>query len=196
MHFLNIVVCFYKHSDTDVIRNLLSHSGHRVAYSCISGSKALEACDKLRSGLVISGYRLTDMLCTELCENLPEGFDMLMLSRPSKRDATEDYGKMVLLDLPVRYSEFASKLSELEDAMERRRKQRSKSRRLGGKGRSEEDALAIDAAKSLLIEQRGYTEETAHRYLQRMAMSSGISLGDTARKYLYLSENRSKGQEI
>ena len=42
----------------------------------------------------------------------------------------------------------------------------------------------IDAAKAYLMESRGFSEEQAHRYLQRLSMDTGMALSRAARSVL------------
>ena len=182
MYLSNIVVCFYKHSDIELIRNLLSRSGNRAAYSCMSGAAALSACDKLQSGLIICGYRLSDMLCTELFEDMPKGFDMLLLSSPAARGDLMPGERFHVIDMPIRASEFTDRLWRLEAEIEKERQLRRRQRLKGRSGRSEEDNRLIDGAKRLIMDKKGISEEEAHRFLQRSAMSSGSSLKETAEK--------------
>ncbi len=182
----NIVVCFYNHKDVDVIRSLLSRNGHRVAYSCVSGARALEACDRLGSGILICGYRMSDMIFSELCRNMPESFDMLLIASPAARNELCGAGRISMLELPLRASEFSEGLRELEQRRESLRRERKKKQRLGRSGRTPEELRLISEAKEKLMEEKGIGEEEAHRYLQRMAMVSGTGLLETARKYMLL----------
>lgn len=184
MHFPNIVVCFYKHSDTDLIRSLLGRNGYRVAYSCMSGAKALEACYKLGDGIVVCGYRLNDMLCTELFDDLPEEFDMLMLSSPGAREGLMPRQRLFIMDLPVKFSAFAGELEMIESVREQRRLLRRRQRQPGKQSRTREENEYINGAKRLLMERRGFSEQQAHRYLQQAAMGSGSSLPEAAQKLI------------
>ena len=184
MYVSNIVVCFFKHSDTEMIRNLLSRSGHQAAYSCMSGAAALSACDKLGSGIIICGYRLRDMLCTELYDDMPKGFEMLLLSSPSVRGELREAQGLHIVDMPIKASELTDKLWELEAEIDEKRRYKKKAALHGRKGRSEEENRLIDGAKLLLMEKRGMEEVEAYRFLQHTAMSSGSSLSETAGKVL------------
>lgn len=180
---MNIIVCFSKPNDVNTIRNLLSHYGYRASFSCMAGRKALEACDKLGSGILITGYRLCDMVCMDLYANIPPGFAMLTLCSPKHWEELPPTG-LEVLDMPLRASLFLEKLEAMETGLEQKRRERRQRARLGTAGRSKEDNARILQAKKLLMEQRGYDEPRAHRYLQQMAMQSGQSLAETADKLL------------
>ena len=149
----------------------------------MAGRRALEACEKLGSGLLITGYRLADMVCQDLYANIPEGFSMLTLCSPKHWEELPPEG-LEVLDMPLRASLFAEKLEEIEAEQERQRRERRRRARLGTAGRSNEENAMIQRAKELLMEQRGYDEPRAHRYLQQMAMQSGQNLAETAAKLL------------
>ena len=186
MHFSNIVVCFYKHKDVDVIRGLLNRSGYRVAYACVSGAKALEACDRLGSGILVCGYRMHDMICTELCRDMPDNFDMLLIAPPSASDEVSGYERMHLLCMPLRASELSESLLELEQLRDRMRREHKRRQRLGKAGRTAEELMLLREAKEKLMREKALEEEEAHRYLQKMAMASGTGILETARKYMLL----------
>lgn len=190
---MNIIVCFGKSNDVNTIRNLLGHYGLRVAFSCMSGVRALEACEKLGSGLIISGYRLSDMVCGELYENMPNGFKMLTMCAPKNWEELPPAG-MNVLDMPVKASLIIARVQEVMADMETEKRARRRRSRLGTAGRSQADNELIGQAKQKLMEQRGYDEPRAHRYLQDMAMRSGDSLAETAAKLIGLTVS-GKGAE-
>lgn len=185
---MNIIVCFGKSNDVNTIRNLLGHYGLHVAFSCMSGVLALEACEKLSSGLLISGYRLSDMVCGELYENMPRSFSMLVMCAPNNWESVPAPG-MEVLDMPVKASLIIARVQEMIAQMEAEKRARRQRSRLGTAGRSQAENELIARAKRRLMEQRGYDEPHAHRYLQDMAMRSGDSLAETAQKYIGLAEN-------
>ena len=61
-----------------------------------------------------------------------------------------------------------------------------KRRREAPKSRTGQDQILIENAKSLLMEAKKYTEEDAHRYLQRTSMSNGTSMVETAQMIMEL----------
>ena len=82
----NIIVAFSKPQDGRNIRNILVKHGIQVTASCTSGAQVLALTDDLRSGIVVSGYRFGDMTCRQLADQLPPGFDLLLIaSEPVER---------------------------------------------------------------------------------------------------------------
>ncbi len=50
--------------------------------------------------------------------------------------------------------------------------------------RNEEERALVEAAKQLLMERNGMTEEQAHRYIQKQSMDTGARMTQTARLIL------------
>lgn len=177
----SFIVCFHKPEDVNMIRNFLGHSGYVVACSCMSGARALEACDKLEDGIVICGYRLSDMLCLDLYDSLPKAFRMLVMCSPQVWEYAPPKG-LEVLDMPVRAAELRARVSSLEEDFTQWREQE---RRRKGKRRlprdPQEEALILEA-KALLEQKRSMGEAEAHRYLQKLAMDTGVSLPEAAAK--------------
>ena len=57
----NIIVAFSKPEDAKSIKNILMRNGFEVIAVCTSGAQVLSQLDDLSSGIVVCGYRLTDM---------------------------------------------------------------------------------------------------------------------------------------
>ena len=76
----NVIVAFPKPDDAKSIRNILVKNGFPVVAVCTSGAQTLQYADDLHNGVVVCGYRLTDMIYSQLREDLSEQFDMLLLA--------------------------------------------------------------------------------------------------------------------
>ena len=76
----NIVVVFSKPEDAKGVKGLLVKNGFSVAAACTSGAQALAQMDEWNDGIVICGYKLTDMMYSELHGCLPKGVDMLLMA--------------------------------------------------------------------------------------------------------------------
>ena len=74
-----IIVVMPKVEDAKKIRRILVNHGFTDTIFCPTGAGALMEINKYTSGLVVSGYRLSDMYYRELSENLPKYFDMLLI---------------------------------------------------------------------------------------------------------------------
>lgn len=64
-------------------RRILVNHGFTDTIFCPTGAGALMEINKYTSGLVVSGYRLSDMYYRELSENLPKYFDILLIGSAS-----------------------------------------------------------------------------------------------------------------
>ena len=79
-----IIVALPGMDDARNIKNLLVRSGYPVTAVCTSGAQALAQTDCLNDGIVVCGYKLTDMLYSQLYESLPPGFEMLLMASDRK----------------------------------------------------------------------------------------------------------------
>lgn len=165
------------------IKNILVKNGFRVAAVCTSGAQALSYADEFHDGIIISGYRLTDMICVELRENLPKGFEMVFLA--SQRMLSELPGTDIVgLGMPLKVHELVSAIDMISQGITRRRKKLREKPKL----RSEEDVATIAKAKELLMKQNGMTEEETHRYLQKHSMDNSINIVEMAQVVLRMME--------
>ena len=177
----NVIVAFSKPEDAKSIKNILVRNGFQVNAACTSGAQALSLAEDLSSGIIVCGYRLTDMLFAELYDCMPKEFSMLMISSPSKWAARmpED---IVCLPMPLKVHDLVDTLEMMVQAQTRRRRKQ----RQQPKQRSGEEQRVIDQAKSLLMERNNMTEEEAHRYIQKCSMDSGTNLIETAQMVISL----------
>ena len=76
----NIIVVLPKIEDARGIRSVLMKNGIPVSAVCSTGAQTLNHLRDLNDGIVICGYKMTDMLYIELHQCLPPGFDMLLLA--------------------------------------------------------------------------------------------------------------------
>ena len=189
----NIIIAYSKAEDAEKIRSLLARNGHRTAAVTTSGARALTQAETLEEGVLICGYRLRDMLCTDLAEDLPEGFRMLVITSQVHveeiENAYEQTGRVRILTAPLKVHELLRVLEEMPLPSVRKRR--------GGKSvpeKSPEELQVIERAKALLMERNRMTEPEAHRYLQKCAMDSGTKISETAEMILLLSESGKGGQ--
>lgn len=156
-------------------------SGFQVIASCNSGAQALACMEDLNSGIIVCGYRLTDMIFSDLHDYLSPDFSMLMVSSPNKWTSRipED---IVCLPMPLKVHDLVSTLEMMIQAQTKRKKKQ----RLQPKQRSDEERTIVAQAKNLLMERNNMTEEEAHRYIQKCSMDSGTNLIETAQMVMSL----------
>lgn len=174
-----VIVVFPKKETAINIRNILVRNGIAVTGIGTTGAQAIQCSDSLEEGLVICGYRVQDMLYTELREYLPDSFEMLVIASPDKWCDGMMQGVMGLT-MPIKVYDLVNTVGMLLQTMERRRK-RQKAKR---GARSEKEQAAIKEAKELLMNRNHMTEDEAHRYLQKCSMDTGTNLAETAEMVL------------
>ena len=175
----NIIVVFPKMEDAKSVKNLLVRNGFEVAAICTTGAQAIHYADGLGAGIVLSAYKLPDMLFSQIKECTPSGFDMLLLA--SRNHLTECVdGNVVTLPMPFTVRDLLNTVDMMSQTVIRRRKKQ----RLQPTQRNEEEQQLIVDAKTLLMERNSLTEEEAHRYIQKCSMDSGTNMVETAQMVL------------
>lgn len=175
----NIIVAFSNIEDGKKIKSILTRSGFSVRALCATASQVLGACEDIKSGILISGFRFPDMLYEELRECLPDSVDLLLLASPSHWTHPVPSG-CVYLPMPLKVHELINTLEMMVQAQNRRKRQQ----RSHPRPRSEEEMQVIQKAKRLLMERNNMTEAQAHRYIQKCSMDSGNDMVETAHMVL------------
>lgn len=178
-----VVVLFQRAEEARGIRSLLVRNGFDVTAVCTQGSQALSAIDEMTNGIIVCGYKYPDMIFREVLEYLPVGFDMLLVASSAVL-AEEDLEGIHSLEMPIKVHDFIESVSQLVEIAERRKR---KARQIP-RQRSEEEKALIAKAKQILMEKNHYTEEEAHRYLQKCSMDSGTNMIETAQMILTMKE--------
>ena len=130
----------------------------------------IAAANECDGGIVLCGYRLTDMHYSELYGYLPREFQMLLVASPAKLQECSIGSIMCLATIETMAMELY--------AAEKRK------RRYQPRKRSEKEQKSIDDAKALLMERNHLSEEEAHKYIQKLSMDSGNNLVETAEMIL------------
>lgn len=177
----SIIVVFPKIEDARSIRNLLAKSGFSVTAVCSTGAQAINAADSLNDGIVICGYKLPDMMYSEIHEYLPPFFEMLLVASRGKWEECRD-NDIVCVEMPIKVHDLLNTVNMMCENIERRRRKR----RLQPKTRNDEEVQLIKEAKGLLMDRNNMSEEEAHRYLQKCSMDSGTNMVETAQMVLSL----------
>ncbi len=179
----NVVVVFPKLEDAKNLKNLLVRNGYDVAAVCTTGAQAVHWADGLVNGILLSAYKLPDMMYSELKEYLPAGFEMILLASRNHVAECED---VITVPMPFAIRDLLDTMETTAQAvLRRKRKLRSQPMQ-----RNEADKKVIEEAKAMLMEKKHMTEEDAHRYIQRVSMEGGNNLVETARMLLAMKENR------
>lgn len=171
----NIVIAFPKMEDAIGIKNLLVRNGYPVTAVCTSGANVLSTIDDYNDGIVVCGYKLTDMLFSELRANMAGDFEMILLASAGKISDADCEG-VVPVQMPLKAADFVNTVAMLSMNIARKKKKRKNI----PKTRSDEDRREIDRAKKILMEKNNMTEQEAHRYIQKISMDSGTGMAETA----------------
>ena len=180
----NIVIAFPKKEVAQNIRKILSQSGYSVQAVCSTGAQALASVNNLENGILICGSRFIDMMYMEIHDYLPPEFQMLLTASPTSIQERE-VENLVCLELPMKVHELLQTLEMMEGQIRRRRKRLRNIPRQ----RSEEDRQMIEQAKALLMDRNKFSEEEAHRYIQKRSMENGTGLVEVAQMILSLMQD-------
>ena len=180
----NIVIAFPKKEVAQYIRKILSQSGYSVQAVCSTGAQALASVNNLENGILICGSRFIDMMYMEIHDYLPPEFQMLLIASPTSIQERE-VENLVCLELPMKVHELLQTLEMMEGQIHRRRKRLRNIPRQ----RSEEDRQMIEQAKALLMDRNKFSEEEAHRYIQKRSMENGTGLVEVAQMILSLMQD-------
>lgn len=180
----NIVIAFPKKEVAQNIRKILSQSGYSVQAVCSTGAQALASVNNLENGILICGSRFIDMMYMEIHDYLPPEFQMLLIASPTSIQERE-VENLVCLELPMKVHELLQTLEMMEGQIRRRRKRLRNIPRQ----RSGEDRQMIEQAKALLMDRNKFSEEEAHRYIQKRSMENGTGLVEVAQMILSLMQD-------
>ena len=180
---ISIIVVFPKIENARSIKSILVRSGYEVSAVCTTGAQALQVLNNFDGGIVVCGYRFADMLYTELLDYLPKGFEMLLVASKANW-AEREIADLVCLPMPLQVQDLVQTLEIMLYAI--RRKQKKK--KAIPKQRTEEEKKCIRKAKERLMERNNFTEEEAHRYIQKTSMDSGTDMVETAQMILTMLE--------
>ena len=82
-------------------------SGFQVIAVCTTGSQVLSTCEDLGGGILVCGYRFSDMLYEELRECLPASMEMLLIASPGRLGSPGPEG-VVYLPMPLKVQDLLS----------------------------------------------------------------------------------------
>lgn len=181
---MRIIVAFPELADAKKLKNVLNRHGYDDILAYNSASQVIAAANESDGGIVLCGYRLTDMHYRELYGYLPREFRMLLVASPAKLQECA-IGDILCLAMPVRAHELVSTIETMWMDLAASR-QRQKKRQPKKRTRSEQRIL--DDAKALLMERNHLSEEEAHKYIQKLSMDSGNNLIETAGMILAFDE--------
>jgi response regulator NasT len=168
-----IIVAFENENNRKRICDMLESSGITVRGSCQSGSEAIRAIKKMSGGIVVCGYKLSEMTVSDLAYDLNGQAMILAVASPPQLQQCEN-DNIFKLPTPFSKGDLISSVRMLVQ-MEQKHIKISQPRR------TEKETAVISEAKKLLMTRNDMTEEEAHRFIQRRSMDTGAKAVDTAR---------------
>ena len=174
-----IIVVMPKVEDAKKIRRILVNHGFTDTIFCPTGAGALMEINKYTSGLVVSGYRLSDMYYRELSENLPKYFDILLIGSASA--VSDNPSGLMSLTTPLKVFDLVNTVEMMIRQIDRLKQDKRKPKK-----RSEREENYIHNAKRLLMDRNNLSEEEAHRYIQKCSMDNATNMVETAQMILML----------
>lgn len=171
-----VILAFEGEKTAERVRDILEGAGLAACLVCHSAAEVKRLIHKQHISTIICGYKLRDETAENMAEDLPLTCSVLVIAVQNMLDLMSG-DNVFKLAAPVVRNDLISSvrlLLQVSHRMERFiRPQRS----------AEEDAL-IKAAKAVLMDRNGMTEEQAHRFLQKKSMDSGSRLTQTAQMVL------------
>lgn len=158
----------------------MNRNGYDDILACNNASQVIAAANESDGGVVLCGYRLTDMHYRELYGYLPREFQMLLVASPAKLQECS-IGNIMCLAMPIHSHELISTLETMLMELSRLRRRPLKPQ---PKKRTQKEQKMIEDAKALLMERNNLSEEEAHKYIQKLSMDSGNNLVETAEMIL------------
>lgn len=139
---------------------------------CIKGNSVLNIADAVGEAVVVCPFILPDMPAHHLAEILPGSFDIIALSKAENAASTAS--NLSVLPLPLNRGEFLSLVNTLCRQSTYTASQRRQ--------RTSGEKAVLDRAKFILMEQKGFSESQAHKFLQRSAMNRGLKISVLAQR--------------
>ena len=173
----NIVIAFPKKEVANSIKKILAQSGYTVTAVANTGASALSSMNGLNMGIIICGYRFSDMMYSEIYEYMPREFQMLLIASAAGI-MEKNVDNLMSLSMPLKVHELLQTVEMMDYTITRLRQR--------PKVRSKEDQEMLSSAKAVLMERNGFSEEEAHRYIQKRSMDNGTGLVETAQMILSL----------
>lgn len=180
---MNVIILFPKIEGGNNIKKILQQRGYTVQAVCTTGAQALLQINRLEGGIIVCGSRFVDMVYEELLEYLPKEFEMLLVAPAAICDEREN-SQLNCVKTPLKVQELLDGLEKITQILRLRKKQE----RRKPKRRSDEERILIEHAKGILMQQKNYSEEEAHRYIQKSSMENGTGLIETAQMIIQLYE--------
>lgn len=170
-----VIVAFESEKTCRRVADILESAGTASSLICRTGDQVRRYANKQHITVVICGYKLGEETAEDVLSDLPAECAMLLLAPQSRLDMVHS-DRMFRLSAPAARSELIASVRMLLQLGEQENLFRPR--------RNQAEQEQIKAAKLLLMDRYGLTEEQAHRFLQKKSMDAGMKLSQTARLVL------------
>lgn len=171
---IRTVVAFESEKDQEAIAGMLEKNGISVRDRCRTGQEVIRAIKRMGGGIVVAGYKFPDMTTEHVAYQLKEdGASILMVAKGTHLDMVENED-IFRIPAPFRPAELVGAVNMLLQLDQQRF-------RTAAARRTVDEKQLITKAKELLMEKQQYTEEQAHRYLQRRSMETSLKMTEVAK---------------
>ena len=167
-----ITVSFSRIDDAEQVAGMLKENGYEIARICTSGAEVIRTYNTLQDGILVSGYRLKDRLLDSFAGDLNENIEILCLAKPEHLNRIS-VKKIFRLPLPSSRAAILAAIELLVQLHYQKRPHRE----------TASDEI-IEKAKEILIEEKGFTESEAHRFMQKESMRLGVKMTHVAQRIL------------
>lgn len=171
-----VIVAFESEKTCRRVSDILESAGTASSLICRTGDQVRRYANKQHITVVVCGYKLGEETAEDVLSDLPAECSMLLLAPQSRLDMVRG-DRMFRLSAPAARSELIASVRMLLQLGEQQEN-------LFRPRRNQEEQEQIRAAKLLLMDRYGLTEEQAHRFLQKKSMDAGMKLAQTARLVL------------
>jgi response regulator NasT len=168
-----VIVAFENDNNRMRICDMLEASGITVKVSCRSGSEAIRAFRKMGGGIIVCGYKLSEMTASDLAYDLGGQAMVLVVAPPQQLQLCENEN-IFKLSTPFSKGDLVSSVRMLHQIDDKHYK-------AAPPRRTEKENADINRAKELLMSRNGMSEQEAHRFIQRRSMDAGAKAVETAR---------------
>ena len=100
MNVVGIIVAFPKPEDSRASEVCYPENGFNVVANCTTGASAINRADDIGEGIIITGYKLPDMLYSDIVDNVGSSFEVILLA--SKNRLMEDNTGVATLEMPLK----------------------------------------------------------------------------------------------
>lgn len=163
----NIIIGFHSKKICLNISNVLNSYGIKADFICQSGAKLREMATYFGEGVIILGEKFSDEFSINIINDFWQNFNIIFIGNLAQINICEDK-KAYKLVTPLKQEELISAIEmQLFKDTPRKIKQNK-------------DKEILNKAKKILFEKYNFTEEKAHKFIQKMSMEKRQKMLETA----------------